>query len=98
MTLGFPPFTTAVKWLLLINTGVYVLFLVLDAVTPGLGRELTLAGSLIPAAVMHGWVFQLVTYSFLHVGLLHLLFNMLALWMFGAEFESGWGTKQFLEF
>lgn len=98
MSLGFPPFTKAVKWLLLINTGIYVLFLILGVIAPRLGNDLTYAGSLIPAAVMHGWVFQLVTYSFLHVGLFHLLFNMLALWMFGAEFESNWGSKQFLEF
>jgi len=98
MSLGFPPFTKAVKWLLIINTGVFLLMKVLGAVAPRIGYDLTIAGSLIPAAVMHGWVFQLVTYSFLHLGLLHLLFNMLALWMFGAEFESAWGTKQFLEF
>jgi len=98
MSLGFPPFTKAVKWLVLINTGVYLLMLVLGVIAPRLGNSLTIAGSLIPGAVMHGWVFQLVTYAFLHLGLFHLLFNMLALWMFGSEFESGWGTKQFLEF
>ena len=28
---------------------------------------------------VHGWIWQLVTYAFLHAGLLHILFNMLAL-------------------
>ena len=53
---------------------------------------------LVPFLVTHGAIWQLVTYSFVHAGLFHLLFNMLALWMFGAQFESDWGARQFLEF
>ena len=43
-------------------------------------------------------VWQLVTYMFLHGGVFHILFNMLALWMFGAELERIWGTRYFLKF
>lgn len=39
---------------------------------------------------------QLVSYMFLHGGFTHLLFNMFALWMFGVEIETMWGTKKFL--
>jgi membrane associated rhomboid family serine protease len=35
---------------------------------------------------------------FLHGGLFHILFNMLALWMFGTELERIWGTRYFLKF
>jgi membrane associated rhomboid family serine protease len=41
-------------------------------------------------------VWQLVTYMFMHGGLMHLLFNMFALWMFGMELENVWGSKKFL--
>ena len=44
------------------------------------------------------WFWQPVTYMFLHAGLFHILFNMLALWMFGAELERIWGTRYFLKF
>jgi len=37
-------------------------------------------------------------YSFLHAGILHILFNMLWLWWFGATLEMDWGRKRFLEF
>jgi len=37
---------------------------------------------------------QLVTYSFLHGGLMHVGFNMFALWMFGAEVERVWGPRR----
>ena len=35
---------------------------------------------------------------FIHAGLFHILFNMLALWMFGTELERIWGTRYFLKF
>lgn len=38
---------------------------------------------------------QLVTYGFLHGSTPHLLFNMLALAMFGAPLESTWGSRRF---
>ena len=55
-------------------------------------------GALVPAYVAHGWIWQLVTYSFFHVGLFHVLFNMLTLWMFGSQIERDWGYRKFLEF
>ena len=53
-----------------------------------------------PAAVVHGQIWQLVTYAFFHDphSVLHLLFNMLGLWMFGAQFEMDFGSKRFYEF
>jgi membrane associated rhomboid family serine protease len=98
LSLSFPPFTRAVKWLILANAAVYLLLELLKAFTPGLGYALRDALSLIPQLVMHGWIFQIVTYSFLHQGILHILFNMLGLWMFGAQLESDWGHRRFLEF
>ena len=40
-------------------------------------------------------VWQLLTYGFLHGGFGHILFNMLALYMFGAPLEATWGAKRF---
>jgi len=40
---------------------------------------------------------QLVSYAFLHGDVLHLFFNMLALWMFGSELERLWGQRRFLQ-
>jgi membrane associated rhomboid family serine protease len=44
------------------------------------------------------FIWQLFTYIFLHGGLTHLLFNLLALYMFGGELESYWGSNKFLKF
>src|SRR5207237_5143487 len=43
-------------------------------------------------------VWQLATYMFIHGSIFHIAFNMLALWMFGAELERVWGTRYFLKF
>ena len=41
---------------------------------------------------------QIVTHMFMHGGLVHLLFNMFALWMFGRILEQVWGPKRFLAY
>jgi membrane associated rhomboid family serine protease len=41
---------------------------------------------------------QIVTYMFLHGGLMHIFWNMLILWMFGSILENYWGPKRFLTF
>lgn len=41
---------------------------------------------------------QLISYAFLHAGLLHLLFNMYALWMFGSRLAWDWGSRRFLAY
>ncbi|MFC6839702.1 rhomboid family intramembrane serine protease [Xanthomonas theicola] len=43
-------------------------------------------------------IWQLLTYGFLHGGFSHLLFNMLALYMFGGPLEQTWGNKRFLTY
>lgn len=60
-----------------------------------------LAGTLglVPARVAgQGWVWQPLTYVFLHGGIFHWLFNMFIFWMFGRELEVRWGTGRFIRF
>ncbi len=44
------------------------------------------------------YIWQLLTYQFIHGGLWHLFFNLFALWMFGVELENLWGSSKFLIF
>ena len=86
---GPGPLSTAMKALIGANV---VIFLVQ-------GPVLTSMLGLHPSAVVqNSWVWQLGTYMFLHGGVFHILFNMLALWMFGVELERIWGTRYFLKF
>lgn len=98
MTLSLPPFTKAVTWLIGINTAIFLLRLILELghVPAGAFAEVYLA--LTPAQVIfHGWLWQLVTYGFLHFEFWHCFWNMFGLWMFGAAVENAWGTRRFVE-
>ncbi len=44
------------------------------------------------------YLYQPLTYMFLHSGFFHIFFNMFALWMFGTEIEYAFGSKNFLKF
>jgi len=98
MSLSFPPFTPAVKQLLIANGAVFLLQALLGYLAPHAAMLLQQLFQLTPEAVVHGWIWQVVTYMFLHAGLWHILFNMLALWMFGAQLEMDWGYSLFLQF
>ena len=85
-----------VKTLLIANVVVYVLELL-----PGIGRLLLQWGTMVPVQTFaRGQIWRLVTYMFLHDQQtpFHLLFNMLALWMFAQEIETEWGSGRFLRF
>ncbi|WP_077003122.1 rhomboid family intramembrane serine protease [Variovorax sp. KK3] len=62
----------------------------------GLVQGLTGLLALWPLGSGAFWPWQLVTYAFLHGGISHLVFNMLGLWMFGADLERVWGGKRLL--
>ena len=98
MTLSLPPFTRGVTWLLGINTAVFLLMELFGmARLPIVGYVIDYF-ALTPAFVIrHGFVWQLLTYSVLHAGLMHWFGNMLGLWMFGSAIESAWGTRRFVE-
>ena len=51
-----------------------------------------------PLAIGKLWLWQFVTYMFLHSvsDPWHIIFNMLVLWMFGSEVERAMGTRKFL--
>src|SRR5208283_1895986 len=98
MSLSFPPFTRAVKQLLIANGVIFLVLALLDAFAPTLAEEAQKLFQLRALDVMHGEIWQLVTYAFLHANVLHILFNMLALWMFGAQLEMDLGYNLFMQF
>jgi membrane associated rhomboid family serine protease len=93
-----PPLTPIVKRLIIITSAAFVLTYIptqifhsdiFNAPFEWLALE--------PYFVVHRfYVWQLVTYLFLHGGWFHIIFNMFALWMFGSDLESKWGSRKFL--
>jgi membrane associated rhomboid family serine protease len=87
-----------VKWLLIINVALFVLYFL--ATNFGYASWFTPFGLVPGAVVFRGKIWQLFTYQFLHdpYGFGHILWNMLPLWMFGKDLEAVWGRKRFLQF
>ncbi len=52
--------------------------------------------ALSPVGLKSFFIWQLVTYMFLHGGLMHLAFNLIGLWFFGRTVENFLGKKKFL--
>jgi len=93
MRMSFPPLTPVIKILLIINAAVFLLQ------TFGGNTLITSWFSLWPRTLgMTLQLWRLVTYQFLHGGIGHILFNMLALYMFGSMLESHWSAKKFVWF
>lgn len=85
----------AVRMLLWAN----VVPFLLTALVPSLFNAMNGVFGLTPEAVLTGfWIWQPVTYMFLHGGIGHLLLNMLVLWMFGVQLERLWGSRFFLRY
>ncbi|GAP38964.1 rhomboid family intramembrane serine protease [Piscinibacter sakaiensis] len=85
-----PPLFPITQALLLVNVAMFCLDAFIGRWTLGLLALWPLGEGFLP------W--QVVTYSFLHGSLGHLFFNMLGLWMFGAELERLWGPRRYLQF
>jgi membrane associated rhomboid family serine protease len=91
-----PQLTPVVKVVLLVNVAVYLLERL-----PFTGPSILTWGKLVPTVTFaDGQLWRLFTYMFLHdpYSVFHLLFNMLALWMFGLEIEQMWGSRRFAWF
>ncbi len=95
-----PPLTPMVKRLIIITSAVFILTYIPLQIFHSAVFDLPFAWFALQAYdVTHRfYLWQLVTYLFLHGGWFHIIFNMFALWMFGADLETLWGGKKFLTY
>ncbi len=87
-----PKISPVVKSLLILNTAIFLLQLILQT---ALSLDLSLTLGFVPARLAEGWIWQPITYAFLHGSLFHIMFNLLILWSIGSELETSWGSKVF---
>jgi membrane associated rhomboid family serine protease len=91
---GLPP---GVKNLIIANSAIFLIHWMLERAAPV--QFLWRLFELTPADVVgRFFIWQPLTYLFLHDGFFHVLFNMLFLWFFGRDLEEVWGTQRFLQF
>jgi membrane associated rhomboid family serine protease len=86
----FPAVPPATRALILINVAVFLLQQFAGDAIAQLFALWPLGGGFRP------W--QLITYAFLHGGVMHIFFNMFALYMFGGALEGYWGGRRLVLF
>ena len=94
----FPPGSLTLKLLI-----AYVLVFIAEIIVSPEPRLLIPGNSfcttyfaLSAAGLMHGYIWQLFTYQFMHAGLGHLFCNGLAIFFFGRKMESRLGKKSYM--
>lgn len=88
-----PRITPAVRWLIAINVAIF--FLQLTVVRPEV-LQATLGFQLRDLGVGAYWTIG--TYMFVHLGIWHLLGNMLVLYVFGPRLEHTWSPAEFTRY
>jgi membrane associated rhomboid family serine protease len=88
---NLPP---ATRYILILNIFVFVLTLI-----PFLNSWIFALFSVLPSSYMNmAQLWRLISYQFLHAGILHIFFNMLMLYFMGPMLEGYWGSKTYLRF
>ncbi|MCB1159029.1 MAG: rhomboid family intramembrane serine protease [Leptospiraceae bacterium] len=95
-----PSITPAVKALIIINSAIFVIHFIAAGIFNfkflRSGDPLMEYLALNPRELNPLFYYKLLTYAFLHGGIMHLLLNMFSLWMFGSELEIKYGSKNFV--
>jgi membrane associated rhomboid family serine protease len=97
---SFPEFSGATRRLVLWNLFAYFALLLAQFTLPGLALQATSACSFIPGAFLHGSLWQPLTYSLIHIGMVSTLFELLSLWFLAGFLEnshsSSWITGLYI--
>ncbi len=91
------------RWLIGINIAVFIVQMITRPADDPYHESLgwfTQALQLDVQQILHGQIWRLLTYAFLHDPgtIWHILFNMLFLWWFGRDVEDLYGPREFLLF
>jgi membrane associated rhomboid family serine protease len=85
---SFPEFRGATRRLVLLNLGAFFALLLAQSAFPHPAIPFTDLFGFIPRAFLLGWIWQPLTYSFIHPGILGALFELLSLWFLAGFLES----------
>ncbi|MDH5681235.1 MAG: rhomboid family intramembrane serine protease [Spirochaetota bacterium] len=94
-SIGLPRLSLGAKWIIIVSAGIYVL--------QNLSQTLETNLSLWHVSSENFRPWQMISYMFVHApidrhpSVLHLIFNMIVVWMFGSAYENQYGLKRFLQ-
>lgn len=95
--LALPPFTPAIRGIVIACAAVYLVEVVTYLAGDRSPWFLRLFGLTAHDVLSRGFLWQPFTYMWMHaLDPMHLVFNMLSLWLLGGELERQWGSRRFL--
>jgi membrane associated rhomboid family serine protease len=93
---SFQPRRSATLYLVIINAAIFLIQSALAQFAPSLARTYLEYFPLSLGGLEHGYVWQLLSYQFMHAGIFHVLFNCWAIYVFGMDVEHALGRRNFL--
>lgn len=94
---GLPRFNGALRSIILLTLGVWVVIILLYAVNRPLADVIVAIGTLTPKAFLRGAIWQLLTYPFIHVDPTHVLFAMVGVYFIGGPVQERIKSRAFVE-
>ncbi|MGE5327261.1 MAG: rhomboid family intramembrane serine protease [Deltaproteobacteria bacterium] len=85
------------RTIILLTLGIWITVVLLLAFDRPDGARLLAIGELFPGAVLHGAVWQLLTYGFVHVDPWHVIFTLIAVYFIGSAVQERVGSRSFAE-
>lgn len=95
--MGFPRFKGAVRNLVIINAVIFVILLLLRSLGSPLFDEIRSYGELSQVGIRHGFIWQFLTYGFLHFDPFNFLLSMLGIYFIGSAVEDMVGPRRFVD-
>jgi len=94
---GLPRFQGAVRYIVLLTLGIWVTIILFWAFDKNAVLWLLSVAELDPAPVLHGQIWRLLTFSFLHIDPRHVIFALIGVYFIGSSVEERTGAKAFVE-
>lgn len=94
---GLPQFNGAMRAIILLTLGIWVAIILLVALDRPVASAIVHWGSLDPGLFLHGALWQLLTYPFIHVDPTHVLFALIGVYFIGGPVQDRIRSRGFVE-
>ena len=94
---GLPRFDGALRSIILLTLGIWVVIILLWAVNRPLAAAIVAFGELAPGAFLHGAIWQLLTFPFIHIDPTHVLFALIGVYFIGGPVQERIRSRAFVE-
>ncbi len=94
---GLPRFYGALRYIVIGTLGIWVAIILLWALQQPLAAAVLHYTALDPVSVLHGRLWQLFTYPFVHIDPRHVLFSMIGVYFIGSAVQDRIGSRSFTE-